>query len=315
MKNLKDLKEDILNNKIEKFYVFYGEDYGLRHHYIQEIGKHFDKIDPVYDMENFVKQQTGGGLFKKKRLLVAHGEVDFAKQKPFQIQSFISKLVDDTFILCFEQELPSTTLWKDFNDYITYFPIVDDKISLQFVDSELSLNQKSKEELAGNCLKNYNNILLEADKIRNYAQAKGISEQAAYDILDDKQQLLYEYEEFHSYNLMNDLLKGNINSLSYWHNVVKANFQEEFWIAMESIMNDYIIAYLIVQNGRFNGGNKAYDLGLPWFRIKMIRDFAIPYSAQYLLETAFKISKLDNDIKTGKIEKEKLFDYFMCCII
>ena len=62
-------------------------------------------------------------------------------------------------------------------------------------------------------------------------------------------------------------------------------------------------------------GNKAYDMGLPWFRIKMIRDFAIPYDANYLLETAFKVSKLDNDVKTGKIEKEKLFDYFMCCII
>ena len=30
MKNLKDLKEDILANKINKFYVFYGEDFGLR---------------------------------------------------------------------------------------------------------------------------------------------------------------------------------------------------------------------------------------------------------------------------------------------
>ena len=315
MKNLKDLKEDILNNKIEKFYVFYGEDYGLRHHYIEQIGKHFDKIEPIYDMESFVKTQTGGGLFKKKRLLVAHGEVEFAKQKAFQIQSFISKLNLDSFILCFEQELPSTTLWKEFNDYITYFPVVDDKISLQFVDSELSLNQKSKEELAGNCLKNYNNILLEADKIRNYAQAKGLSEQTAYDDLYNKHQLLYEYEEFHSYNLMNDLLKGNISKLGYWYNLVNANFQEEFWIALESIMDDYLIAYLIVQNGRYNGGNKAYDMGLPWFRIKMIRDFAIPYDANYLLEAAFKVSKLDNDIKTGKLEKEKLFDYFICNII
>lgn len=315
MKNLKDLKEDILNNKIEKFYVFYGEDYGLRHHYIQEISKHFDKTELVIDMEDYAKNQTGGGLFKRKTLFIAHGEVDFARQKQFQIQSFIAKLKDDTFILCFEQELPSTTIWKEFNDYITYFPVVDDKISLQFVDSELSLDQQSKEELAGNCLKNYNNILLDADKIKNYAQAKNISEQEAYNALTTKNQLLYEYDEFHSYNLMNDILKGNISNLSYWYKLVKANFLEEFWIAIESIMNDYLIAYLIVQNGRYNGGNKAYDMGLPWFRIKMIRDFAIPYTADYLLERAYKVSELDNMVKTGKIEKEKLFDYFMCCII
>ena len=83
MKNLKDLKEDILNNKIEKFYVFYGEDYGLRHHYIQEISKHFDKTELVIDMEDYAKNQTGGGLFKRKTLFIAHGEVDFARQKQF----------------------------------------------------------------------------------------------------------------------------------------------------------------------------------------------------------------------------------------
>lgn len=315
MKNLKDLKEDIINKKFEKFYVFYGEDYGLRHHYIQELSKNFSKTEVIYDLNSFIKNQTGGGLFKTKRLCICHGEVEFARQKAFNIQTFIEKLNYDTFVLCYEQELPSTTLWKEFGDHITYFPVVDDKIALQFVDSELSLDQRSKEELAGNCLKNYNNILLEADKIKNYAQAKGISEQAAYDALEDKGQLLYEYDEFHSYNLMNDLLKGNINSLSYWYGVVKAKFQEEFWIAMESIMTDYLIAYLIVQNGRYNGGNKAYDMGLPWFRIKTIRDFAIPYTAEYLLETAYKVSQLDADIKTGKIEKEKLFDYFMCVII
>ena len=169
---------------------------------------------------------------------------------------------------------------------------MDDKISLQFVDSELSLNQKSKEELSGNCLKNYNNILSEADKIKSYAQAQNISEQATYDDLYNKGQLLYEYEDFHSYNLMNDLLKDNISSLSYWYNLVKTNFQEKFWIALENIIVDYLIACLVVQNGRYNEGNKAYDMGLPWLRIKMIRDFAIPYSANYLLETAYKISKL-----------------------
>ena len=41
MKNLKDLKEDILANKINKFYVFYGEDFGLRKHYIDYLSKKY----------------------------------------------------------------------------------------------------------------------------------------------------------------------------------------------------------------------------------------------------------------------------------
>ena len=42
MKNLKDLKEEIINKQFQHFYVFYGEDYGLRDHYIKEIAKQFN---------------------------------------------------------------------------------------------------------------------------------------------------------------------------------------------------------------------------------------------------------------------------------
>ena len=32
MKRLEDLKEELLADKLQKFYVFYGEDYGIRKH-------------------------------------------------------------------------------------------------------------------------------------------------------------------------------------------------------------------------------------------------------------------------------------------
>ena len=35
MRKLEDLKASILNNDIDKFYVFYGEDYGIRKYYVE----------------------------------------------------------------------------------------------------------------------------------------------------------------------------------------------------------------------------------------------------------------------------------------
>ena len=37
MKSLKQLKEEILNNDIKNFYVFYGPDSGIKEHYINKL--------------------------------------------------------------------------------------------------------------------------------------------------------------------------------------------------------------------------------------------------------------------------------------
>ena len=315
MKSLKDLKEEILAGKLQKFYVFCGEDNGLRKHYIDEIAKHYQGRFLLPSVTGFVSNQTGSSLFVIKNLYIAHGDVEFAKAKKLIIEDFLRKLKDDTVILCFDEELPTSTLFKEFDEYITLFPCVQDKIAEQFIDMEVSLTEKSKEEMCFNCGNNYGNILLEADKIRNYAQAKGISQQEAYNVLEMHNQLLVKYETFHSYQLMDDILKGNKVNFAAWYEIIKHNFLEEFWIAMESIMNDFQIAYLIKKFGRIDGSNRAYGYGLNWGRVKAIRDYVIAYEENDLIEKAYEVSKLDAKIKFGVIEKEKLLDYFFCLII
>jgi DNA polymerase III delta subunit len=316
MKNLKDLKEDILANKINKFYVFYGEDFGLRKHYIDYLSKKYSKKTIVNNALNLSNSFGGGNLFKTTTLYVVPGDLDFARLKKDKIEEFITKIdKNDCVILDYEDDITNTSLYKNFDENVTYFPEVSDNIAQQFVQSELKLDIASKEELAKNCHNNYNKILLEADKIRSFAQAKNISEQAAYNELFTQNQLLFEYPEFHSYALMDDILKGNFRALSFWYHIVQEKFQEQFWIALESIFQDYIIAYLIVKYGKYQGGNIAYEYKYNWGRIKTIRDYIIPYDADSLLQTAYEVAKLDEMIKTGKLAKEKLFDYFLCVVI
>ena len=316
MKNLKTLKEEILNDNLQHFYVFYGPDYGLRNHYIREIAKRFHApIKLLYETEPLIEQQTGVGLFRSNEVYVIYGDKEFAKKRPDVISTFIRKLRLEIVILCFDDEPVNTTLYKDFNDHITYFPIVQDNIAIQFIESELSLNEDSKESLRINCENNYNNILLEANKIKHYAQSKNISEQLAYDELYIQQQLIYKPPEFHSDLMMNDILKGNLRAMAFWYQLACLTFHEEFWIIMESVMQDLIIAYMMVKDGRITACNRAWDLHLRYDRAKTIRDFVIPYSADRLLEMIYEVAKIDLDVKMGKLEKVKVLDYFMCIII
>ena len=151
MKNLKDLKEDILANKINKFYVFYGEDFGLRKHYIDYLSKKYSKKTIVNNALNLGNSFGGGNLFKTTTLYVVPGDLDFAKLKKDKIEEFITKIdKNDCVILDYEDDITNTSLYKNFDEKVTYFPEVNDNIAQQFVESELKLDIASKEELAKN---------------------------------------------------------------------------------------------------------------------------------------------------------------------
>lgn len=315
MKALKDLKDEIIAKQFQKFYVFYGEDFGLRRHYIQEIKKSFNKIQVVDFASQISSSNTGKGLFKTKQIKIVYNDVEFAKLKADKIQDFIKRITDDCVILVYEEELENTTLFKEFNNHITHFPRVNTNIAEEFIDNEIKLSKQSKAELAKNCKNDYNLICLESDKIRSYASSKNISDQSAYDELNNQGQLVYEYEPFNIDELMDDVLKAEFHNLAYWSNIISKKYKDHFWIYLNAVFNNYLIAYLLVRYGRYEGSNRAYDYGLPWGRTKTLREYAIPYSADDLLESAYEIACLDEKVKSGKIQSDELFDRFLCTIL
>ena len=143
MKKIEDLKRDILEGKLEHFYVFYGEDYGIRKHYIDKI-KTFFKSKPTY-AENYEGIKFGSrsvSLFgNNNQLVIVYDDVEFANLKAKEIQQFINNLSTYTVIFVYEDALESSTLFKEFDQYITNFPVVQDNIALEFVTDEL-LNEK-----------------------------------------------------------------------------------------------------------------------------------------------------------------------------
>lgn len=314
MKQLKDLKEDILANKIEKFYVFYGPDYGIRHHYIHKLLESFDGLSMV-DTASSISGYRTKGFFKSKMLRLIYNDQEFANSKANIIQQFIDNIRDDTVILVYEDELPNSVLWKEFNDYITYFPTVDSKIALEFIDSETKLGLASKNEMAYNCDNNYNLICLEADKINEYSQSRNISNQVAYDELKTSNQLVYKYEPFKLDDFIDDLLLGNKESIGHWYTIIKNKYYNEFWYGLYIIFTNYLIAFNIVKYGKYEGSSRSYNEGLNWSRCKHIRDLYIPFTAEYLYNVSYKIAKMDALVKSGVIQIENLIDYFITAVI
>lgn len=315
MKKLEDLKTELLNDQVNSFYVFYGEDYGIRRHYIQKISTYFKQVRYLDNCELITNLTMSKSLFRIKQLLIVHSDLEFCRQSETFINTFIHRLgTDYTVILVYEEPLENTTLFKKFGDYITYFPVVQDAIAKEFVESELNLFNDSIENLAYDCGNVYNNILLESDKIKNYASANNLSEQNAYESLYNKQQLLNKQEEFSSYIFMNDILLGNFSNVAYWTSIIRSN-PDKFFISLTSIFYDYLIAGLIKKYGKWDGSSRAYNYGLPWGRAKTIREFNIPYTEEQLFDTAYKVAELDSNVKFGLLNRDNIIDKFISLVM
>ena len=314
MKKLEDLKEELLNNKLCKFYVFYGEDYGIRKHYIDKIKSYFTTVKPVDSYEAVSVASKSKGLFAEHNLYIIYGDEEFANLKEDVIGGFIKNLVDHTCIMVYEEPLLSSTLFKHFPEYITNFPIVESKIAEEFVSAELPLSKTATQDMAFNCGNNYNNILLEADKIKNYAQTTGLSLQNAYESLDSKSQLLEQYEQFNSNEFMRDVLTGSYKDMEYW-SVIVAQDPDKFYYSLTFMFNDFIIAGIIKYYGRYDGSSLAYKYNFNWGRVLEIRDLTINLTAEYLFESAKRVAKVDSLVKSGKLLRQDVFDYFISNIL
>lgn len=314
MKSLQDLKQEILDGKINNFYVFFGEDYGLRHHYINKLSQSFNKVR-VLDSYQQVQQSTSGvGLFKTHDLLIVYNDETFAKLNELSLTRFIDRIKDDTIIMVYETELVNTNLFKHFSNYITQFPTVKDNIAQEFVESELNLTLHSKVEMAYNCNNNYNTILIESDKVKNYSKAQNISQQTAYNDLSNLGQLCIKYPQYRVDDLMDDVLSKNNQSMTYWYQVITDIYSDQFWMLLNYVFINYLIAYFIVRYGRWEGSTRAYNCKLPWYRIKQLRDRQIPYTFDELLYKANMVAELDEDVKFNRIQQEDAFNRFLCLI-
>lgn len=315
MKLLKDLKDEILANNIEKLYVFYGEDFGLRKHYINKLSESFQNVQQLDNLEQLDVSSSKGGLFTITTLYIIYGDTEFLKHSAEEVQAIIDKLKDCCVVMDYENVDENLSLYKDYPSLFTKFSTVSESIGLEFVDDIINIQHRLGKELVSNCSNNYANILLETDKIINYAQNKNVSDDNAYNSLKTKEQLLQKPPEFDINYIMDVILKRDSQQLSNVYSLVKQYYSDNLWYSLNRIFNDFLIAFCLKAYGYYEGSTVAYNLGLPWHRTKTIREFNLSESSSYYLWCADEITQIDFKVKQGKLQIPDIIDYIVYSIL
>jgi len=319
MRKLEDLKSSLLKDEVDKFYVFYGDDFGIRKHYIEKLGSYFSQVTYLNSWTDIKDMISVKSLFNIRQLILVYDDTDFAKQDVGVIKSFIDSINNEWYCCVFiydDVDFIKSSLYKNFDAFVTEFPAVQTNVAEEFVESVLNIPDNYKNELAVNCNNLYNNILLEADKIKNYADALNISQQQAYEDLMLKNQLLIHQVDFECDDFMNAVVTGNYKVLAYWCDVVTQYEEYDmFFYSITRMFNDFLICGLVKKYGEYDGSSRAYNYGLPWGRAKLLRTFNLPFDADYYFDSAFKVAEIDELVKSGRILKQNIINYFIINVI
>lgn len=311
MVRLEELKQSILDSKIKNLYIFYGEDYAIRKHYINKICESFTELVYLEQYTDMLLQVSSASLFKVKKLFVVIDDMDFLELSSDELQQFKNSLDDDnTIIFVYNNDITNEDILNIFADNITKFPAVTADIAMEFVEDIVKISEKQRKDLAYECNNLYGNILYETDKVHTYSQAKDISEEQSYESLKASNQLVDRLMSFEADIFIEDYLTSNRKNYYLWFKIIENDIDGFCW-SLNSMYRDILTASLIKQYGKWDGSTKAYNYGFYWGRIKIIRDLDIKYTTDFLYQKAHELACIDSDIKNGILNKGDILSTFM----
>lgn len=322
MKNIKDLKEDILNKTVGNLLVFNGTEWAVKKHYINKLSEDYKVVKYLQDTIELSNNMVSKGLFKKKTLYVVPHDLDFLKSTGKEFEAIMNKIKnsDNGVVWIYSTELPKTFV-THFDDYITEFEEVEEDIFKELILHEISLMPSNVDKLCKNCKRNYGMALLEIDKIKSYAQYENVSNDVAFEDLYMNELLVVEKDKFDCKEFMNHFLIGDFKGLSHsLQCLYECNF-ENVWYHLEEMVTDLKIAYCFVKYGKWDGAKRAYDVEhLFWGRIKELRDMVafstidyktvcnIPWTEDDLQWLILNLSRYDSLVKQGKITDREVIE-------
>ena len=310
MKNIKDLKEDILAKKSGNIFIFTGEEWAIKKHYINKIAEEYEALKYVDDTIEVSEYISTKSAFKKKTLYIVIQDLEFLKGSKKEFENLKIRLQNSRDgVIWTYTETPTKVFTEIFGDYITPFDIVDIEIFRELLEHDTTLNTRHIDMLYHNCKGNYGFAMIEVDKVKNYAEHEHLSLDSAFDELYMNKMLTIENEPFNCDKFMEDLLLRNDIELG---KDLKCLYDVDFkdsWYNLESMINDLKIAYCILKYGKFKGSSYAYESEhLYWGRVKQIREFNIALSLDDIQRLILSLSRYDSMVKQGQITNKEVIE-------
>lgn len=305
-----DVKNQIKSKSPQSFYIFTGDEIEVINIYINKIAEcrnlevaRVDSISNIYSKflsKSFVTKNYCYVLRDDKELLTQEKIWDALSVKGVQGNNII--------ILVLSNIDKRSKFYKRFQDSIVEFEHLPDSVLTKYIKKEISLNDKNCKRLIDICESDYSKILLEVDKIKQYA--KGFSGNYGFDnffqmLVDNG--TIYQPPKDAIFDFVDAVLKGkSVKSFELLKNCYGVG---ESPIVLLSVLYNNVKQVLQVQS--CTSKDIAKTTGLSAWQVKCAKEKCGYYSIGDLVYFLKLIRRVEKGIKTGEIEECMAVDYVL----
>lgn len=306
---VQELQKQIINKQFNNLYVFLGEEIAVQKIYINKIQELTNlELTYVEDIKSIYSKLQSNNILNIKHLYVVIDDTDLIKQEKIW-SDLESKTNGNIIILKYNNLDKRSKFYKQFSSKLVEFEKLSNIVLTKYIQNELNLNTNNCKKLIDICNNNYNQILLEIDKIKNYDSSfdnddylfteldnKGAFHKEISDITFDFIDKVLKRDVLHTYQLRKKLIQigeSNIKLLS----LLYTNFK----------------TILLIQSCKSNDICKT--TGLQYYQVKYNQDKLNYYSIGELVYCIKLLQYIESNIKQGLLDEAISIDYFLVNVL
>ena len=311
--NIQELQKQIINKQFDNLYIFLGEEIAIQKIYINKIAELEElEIQYVEEYKQIHNSLKVNNLFNTKKLYIILDDLDISKQ-----ENVWQNINPNENILIFKYNNldKRSKFYKQFEDRIVEFEKLSDEVLTKYIQKDLpNMYNENCKKLIDICNNNYNQILLEIDKIKQFDNLYGDKE---YNKINNIFLDLEHKGAFHkeisdiTFTFIEKVLKRDIKQVYDLQKKLKQIGESN--IKLLSLLYNNFKIVLLIQSCKSNDICKT--TGLQYYQVKYNQDKLNYYTIGELVYILRKIQQIESRIKQGTIDEVISLDYLLVNIL
>ena len=324
---LHELQQQIISKSLDRLYIFYGEEVGIMDVYLSKlysvVSADVVRLETVQEAHTKMSQKKLSG---GPRCFVVRDDKDFFKNDKVWDKVFTQvNNSSDYLILIYSSMDKRSKFYKQNTDNLTEFEKLSAEMLAKYIQKELKdVDTQTAIRLAEVCECNYNRIMLECDKVKNYVHGRQ-SELLQDGLYDDslsygnaiykllKEGLIFQPIGDITFKFTDAILTRNFADTAEY--LRQARLKAEPEIMVLSILYNGFKQILMVQGLGKDQSEPVKRTGLTAWQVKMAKEKQGHYTISELINALKVVRFAEKAIKTGQLDAEVSLEYVIANIM
>lgn len=295
-----DLKEDIIHKRLKNFYIFTGTEIGIMNIYLKQMsrvyGMPITRANSVADIYNSCTTRSLFGA--SKHFYVIRDDTDFTKQE--KAYTTIAKDIGNNVIVLLYEKLDSRLKFgKYFKDATVNYEPLDTNVLVKYIQKACpGLTSEQSKYIVEVCEHRYDECMLEADKVNQYADATDTTTEKAFEKLVTDGSI-YQPEDVSVFQFVEAVLSLNVDTAFDMERTLRENGTPS--ITMLGTLYNSMKAVMLIQCCD-KGENISEVTGLDKGAIYYNKKYVGKFDTEFLVWCVQEVQRLVSGVKNGQID-------------